>query len=161
MTPQEVAERVREGMYAQDDAVRALGIAITAIGPTSATATMAVRPDMLQGHATCHGGLLATLADTAFAYACNACNEVTVASGFSIDILAAAREGDVLTAVASEVRAGGRLGVYDVEIHNQRGEPVAVFRGRSYRMRGKPVVALRSPAESPDPRRSDADWPTP
>ena len=142
LTPQQIAELVRVGMYAQDDAVRALGIAITAIGPDSATAVMTVRPDMLQGHATCHGGLLATLADTAFAYACNACNEVTVASGFSIDLMAAAREGDVLTAVAHELQQGGRLGVYDVAVHNQRGEAVAAFRGRSYRKRGQAVVTL-------------------
>jgi acyl-CoA thioesterase len=83
---------------------------------------------------------MATLADTAFAFACNGYNELTVASGFSIDIVAPAKEGDVLTARAHEVSKAGRTGVYDVEVSNQRGERVAVFRGRSYTMKGKPVV---------------------
>jgi acyl-CoA thioesterase len=103
---------------------------------------MTVRADMLNGFAICHGGLVATLADSAFAFACNAHNELTVASGFSIDLLAPSREGDVLTARARELSRAGRTGVYDVEVSNQRGERVALFRGRSYTMKGKPVVDL-------------------
>ena len=87
-----------------------------------------------------HGGLVTTLADTCFAYACNAYDEVTVASGFAIDLMAPGRAGDVLTAEAVEVAKGGRTGVYDITVTNQRGERIAVFRGRSYTMKGKPVV---------------------
>lgn len=139
---QQTAEAVREGMYANDHAVRALGMTVDAVGPGCASVAMTVRRDMLNGFAICHGGLVATLADTAFAYACNAYNEMTVASGFSIDLLAPSREGDVLTAVAREVQLAGRTGVYDIEVTNQRGERIAVFRGRSYRMKGKAVVQL-------------------
>jgi acyl-CoA thioesterase len=142
---QQTAEVVREGMYANDHAVRALGMTVDAVGPGRATVTLTVRRDMLNGFAICHGGLVATLADTAFAYACNAYNEMTVASGFSIDLLAPSREGDVLTAVAHEVQLAGRTGVYDIDVTNQRGERIAVFRGRSYRMKGRAVVPVAPP----------------
>ena len=138
--PQHQAERVRESMLAHDHATRSLGIEIVAIGPGSATATMTVRRDMLNGHATCHGGLIATLADSAFAFACNAYNEVTVASGFDISFVAPGREGDVLTATARELSRSSRTGVYDIDVRNQRDERIAVFRGRSYTMKGKPVI---------------------
>ena len=115
---------------------------VTAISPTSATVTMTVRADMLNGHATCHGGFITALADSAFAFACNAGNEMTVASGLSIDFLAPGREGDVLTAEGVEVSRAGRTGVYDVTVRNQRGELIAVFRGRSYTMKGRQTVAL-------------------
>jgi acyl-CoA thioesterase len=101
---------------------------------------MTVRADMLNGFCICHGGLVATLADSAFAFACNAYNELTVASGFGIDIFIASKEGDVLTARAEEVNKAGRTGVYDIEVRNQRGERVAMFRGRSYTVKGKQVV---------------------
>lgn len=140
ITPQQLAERVRDGMYANDRATQALGMRITEIGPGSATVTMTVREDMLNGHAICHGGFIATLADSAFAFACNAYNELTVASGFSIDLMAPARLADVLSARCTEVSKAGRTGVYDVEVTNQRGERLAVFRGRSYTLKGKPVV---------------------
>ena len=138
---QATAEMVRDGMYPQDHATLALGMAVQAIGPGTAVMTMTVRRDMLNGHQTCHGGMIATLADSAFAFACNSYNELTVASGFSIDLLAPAREGDELTASASEMSKAGRTGVYDVEVRNQRGERIAIFRGRSYTLKGKPVVA--------------------
>jgi len=140
-SPQQTAEHVRERMYANDRAVRELGIAITEVTPGHASARMTVVANMLNGHLTCHGGYLATLADTAFAYACNSYNELTVASGFSIDLLAPAREGDVLNAHAAEVSKAGRTGVYDCEIRNQAGVRIAVFRGRSYTLKGKPAVA--------------------
>jgi acyl-CoA thioesterase len=140
MTPQQVADHVREHMYARDRAAQHLGIQITEMGPGTATLTMAVRPEMLNGFDICHGGYITTLADTAFAYACNSYNELTVASGLTVDFVAPGRGGDVLTAVGKEVSLTGRTGVYDVTVTNQRGELVAVFRGRSYRMKGKPAV---------------------
>lgn len=139
-TPQQVAESTRESMLKDDHATKALGIHIAAVGPGTCTATMTVRQDMLNGHAICHGGLITTLADSAFAFACNAYNEITVASGFDVNLLAAARLGDVLTAQAVEVSKAGRTGVYDISVRNQRGEAVAAFRGRSYTMKGKPLV---------------------
>lgn len=139
LSPQQTADRVREVMYANDRAAKALGIRILEVGPGRAVLTMRVREDMLNGHDLCHGGLVATLADTAFAYGCNAYNEVTVASGFSIDLIAPGRLGDELTASCVEVAKAGRTGVYDIVVANQRGEHMAVFRGRSYTARGKPV----------------------
>jgi acyl-CoA thioesterase len=139
-TPQQIAEASRDAMLKDDHATKALGIAIDAVGPGTCTATMTVRQDMLNGHAICHGGLITTLADSAFAFACNAYNEITVASGFDVNLLAAGRLGDVLTAQAVEVSKSGRTGVYDITVTNQRGERIAAFRGRSYVMKGKPLV---------------------
>jgi acyl-CoA thioesterase len=139
-TPQQIAEASRDAMWQGDRASRSLGIVVLAVGPGTATLRMTVRDDMLNGHDICHGGLVTTLADSAFAFACNAYNELTVASGFDVNLLAAAREGDVLTAVASEVSKAGRTGVYDIAVHNQRGEAVAAFRGRSYTMKGRALV---------------------
>jgi acyl-CoA thioesterase len=140
-TPQQVAEAARDAMWANDRASQALGIQVLAVGPGSATLTMTVRTDMLNGHDTCHGGLLTTLADSAFAFACNAYNEITVAAGFDVNFLAAARQGDVLTATARELSKAGRTGVYDIVVTNQRGDSIAVFRGRSYTAKGRAVVA--------------------
>lgn len=139
-TAQQIADAARDAMWAGDRASKALGLRVLAVGPGSATLAMTVREDMLNGHDVCHGGLVATLADSAFAYACNAHNEVTLASGFDINLLAAARLGDVLTATCHEVLRSGRTGVYDAEVSNQHGQRVAVFRGRSYSAKGKPLV---------------------
>jgi acyl-CoA thioesterase len=109
---------------------------------------MTVRADMLNGHAICHGGFIFTLADSAFAYACNSYNLTTVASGCAIDFVAPAREGDVLAAMARERSVSGRTGVYDAEVTNQRGETVAYFRGKSYRIKGHVVE---------DPRRREQE----
>jgi acyl-CoA thioesterase len=141
-SPQQIADLVGQDMYARDRASQALGMQVVEIGPGRSVLRMAVRDDMVNGHAICHGGLMATLADSSFAFACNSYNELTVASGFSIDIVAPARLGDVLTARCQEVSKAGRTGVYDAELTNQRGERVAVFRGRSYTLKGKPVVEL-------------------
>ncbi len=140
MTPQQVADATRDAMWAGDRASRLLGMQVAAVGPGSARLTMAVREDMLNGHAICHGGLITTLADSAFAFACNSYNEVTVASGFDVNLVAVARLGDQLTAQADEVSKAGRTAVYDVTVRNQRGETVAVFRGRSHTMKGRAVV---------------------
>lgn len=137
---QRTADRVREGMFRNDRASKLLGMRIEAVTPGRATLSMAIRDDMLNGHDICHGGLITTLADSAFAFACNSYDELTVASGFSVDLLAPGRLNDVLTARCTEVSKAGRTGVYDCEITNQRGERVAVFRGRSYTIKGKPAV---------------------
>lgn len=139
--PQQIADFVGNGMFANDRATKGMGIEVISIAPGRATLSMTVRESMLNGHATCHGGFIATLADSAFAFACNSYNELTVASGFSIDFMAPAKLGDVLTAMCTEVSKAGRTGVYDTEITNQRSERIAVFRGRSYTIKGKPAVA--------------------
>jgi acyl-CoA thioesterase len=126
-------------MFARDRASQALGIRITGVGPGHAELAMTVRADMLNGHAICHGGFIFTLADSAFAFACNSYNLTTVASGCAIDFVAPAREGDVLTAVALERSVSGRTGVYDIEVTNQHGERIAFFRGKSYRIKGHVV----------------------
>ncbi len=131
---QAIANRVRDVMFADDAASRMLGLRVTEISPGRAVATMTVRADMLNGFAICHGGLIATLADSAFAFACNSRNALTVASGFGIDILKSARLGDVLTATAEETSLAGRTGLYDITVKNQNGELIAVFRGRSHRL---------------------------
>ncbi len=141
LSPQQTADRVRQHMWAADTACHALGIRVLSVTPGHAVLEMTVRADMLNGHAICHGGLIATLADSAFAYACNSYNHLTVASGFSIDLLAPGRLDDVLTARAAEVSKAGRTGVYDIDVTNQNGERLAVFRGRSYSMRGKHVFS--------------------
>ncbi|SFS02211.1 acyl-CoA thioesterase [Mitsuaria sp. PDC51] len=141
LDPQRIAEAVRDTMFANDRASQGLGLCIDAIGPGTATLSMTVREDMLNGFDICHGGFVTTLADSCFAFACNSHNEMTVASGFAIDLVAPSRLGDVLTARASETSLAGRIGVYDIRITNQRDELIAVFRGRSYRMKGRPVVA--------------------
>jgi acyl-CoA thioesterase len=131
-----LAERVADSMYERDTATQALGIRIAHVGPGYAELAMTVRADMLNGHEICHGGFIFTLADSAFAYACNSYNLNTVASGCAIEFTAPARAGDVLAARAHERQLAGRTGVYDVEVANQRGETVALFRGKSYRIKG-------------------------
>ena len=140
-TPQQTADKVRDGMFLNDRASKWLGMQILQVTPGRAVLTMTVRDQMLNGHDICHGGLITTLADSAFAFACNSYNELTVASGFVVDLLAPGRLGDVLTATCVEVSKAGRTGVYDCEVTNQHGQRIAVFRGRSYTVKGKPAVA--------------------
>jgi acyl-CoA thioesterase len=142
LSPKDIATAIGQGMYAKDSAAQDLGIRLMAISPGEATMEMTVVEKMLNGFEICHGGYFTLLADTAFAYACNSYNELTVASSFSIDLLAPVFAGDVLIAVATEVKLSSRTGVYDVEICNQNGELVSVFRGHSYRLKGKTVIDL-------------------
>ena len=121
-------------MVAADMASRAAGMKVLAVGPGRATLQMAIRADMLNGYKTCHGGIIFTLADSAFGFACNSRNLLTVASGCNIEFLAPAHEGDVLTAEATEVALKGKIGVYDVLVKNQHGVTIATFRGRSHRL---------------------------
>jgi acyl-CoA thioesterase len=138
---QALAERVAAEMWRRDDASQKLGMRIVRVSPGGAELAMTVRADMLNGHAICHGGFIFTLADSTFAYACNSYNLATVASGCAIEFVAPAREGDVLSATGREVSASGRTGVYDIDVTNQRGENIALFRGKSYRIKGHIVEA--------------------
>jgi acyl-CoA thioesterase len=127
----ELARACADRMYANDTASKALGIEIEIPEIGSAVATMRVRQDMTNGFDMCHGGLIFTLADTAFAFACNAYDDVTVAGSGTVEFLRPAFEGDELRAVALEEHRGKRSGVYAVEVVNQRAEFVALFRGRA------------------------------
>jgi len=145
VTPQQVAEAVRDAMWKDDRASQLLGIEVLDIGPGTARLRMTVRPDMLNSHAICHGGLITTLADSAFAFACNAYNESTVAAGFDVNIIASARLGDVLTATATELARTRRTGIYDIELRDQNGRRLLAFRGRSMTLLGTHIVpTLRS-----------------
>jgi len=140
--PQALAEAVAAAMWSRDRAAQALGMRIDSVGPGHATLSMPVRSDMVNGHHICHGGLIFTLADTAFAYACNAYNRNTVASGCNIDFVAPGREGDTLQAEAVERSLSGRTGVYDVTVRDGAGNTVALFRGKSYRIAGEVIAGL-------------------
>jgi acyl-CoA thioesterase len=140
--PQALAERVGAGMMAEDAASRGLGMKVEAMRPGYARLSMLVRPDMLNGFKICHGGFITMLADSAFAFACNSSNELTLAAGIVVDFVAPAEEGDLLLAEAREVVLTGRTGIYDVTVTNQKGQLVAVLRGRSHRTKNKQVIPL-------------------
>ena len=142
---QALAERVAQAMYEQDRASQGMGMRIASVGPGRAVLTMRVRPDMVNGHAICHGGVIFTLADSAFAFACNSYNRNTVAQGCSIEFLAPAHDGDVLTASAEERSLAGRTGVYDIVVRNDRDQTIALFRGKSYRIQGHVVESSGAP----------------
>jgi acyl-CoA thioesterase len=130
-SPEETAAAVGEAMYARDRASQALGMVLEEMRPGYARLCMTVRADMLNGHGTCHGGLVFALADSAFAFACNSHDVRTVAAGCSIEFLSPAREGDELVAVAEERFRAKRSGVYDAEVRRADGSLVATFRGRA------------------------------
>jgi acyl-CoA thioesterase len=134
---QRTAERAAAGLFERDRASQALGMRITGVRPGWARVAMRVRADMVNGHGVCHGGIVFALGDSAFAFACNSYNAATVGAAAAIDYLAAAREGDELTAEASELWRTARNGIYEIVVSNQRGERIALFRGRSYRIDGQ------------------------
>ena len=140
------ARAVGAHMFAADRASKGLGMTISHLGEGTATLTMTIRDDMLNGFDICHGGFLTTLADSAFAFACNSRNVVTVAAGLTVDFLAPAHSGDVLTAAASETSRAGRTGVYDIVVTNQHGRRVALVRGRSHSLAGRTVIPAKESA---------------
>jgi len=145
-TAQQIAEAARDHIRRHDRVARHLGIAIEAVGPGTATLSMTVRDDMLNAFDICHGGIITTLADTAFALACNSHGHLTVAAGLAVEFIAPARCAERLQATAQEVATAGRSGVYDVSIENQDGRIVAVFRGKSARVSRPAVDAAGSSA---------------
>jgi len=132
-----LAEQSVAALFERDRASQGLGLSVTGVRPGWAQVTMRVRPDMVNGHGVCHGGIVFALGDSAFAGACNSRNESSVAAAASIDFLAPARAGDELTAEASELWRTRRNGLYEIVVFNQRGERVALLRGRSYRIDGQ------------------------
>lgn len=142
MSSAEVARRCADEMFAKDRATRELGIAVEVNDAGSASARMEVTERMINGLGVCHGGYIFTLADTAFAFACNGYDQATFASGASIQFVRSARLGDALLAEASEQHRGRSSGTYDVTVTNQEGKLVALFRGQSRAIGapGTPVV---------------------
>jgi acyl-CoA thioesterase len=138
---QALAEAVAAAMYGRDTASHSLGMIIDAIAPGYARMSMPVRADMLNGHQTCHGGFIFSLADSAFAFACNSHNQVTVGASCTIDYLSPGREGDILSATAVEQALAGKSAIYDVKVSNQDGRTIALFRGKSHRLGGEVIPA--------------------
>jgi acyl-CoA thioesterase len=134
---QRIAERAAQALWRGDEASKQLGMSVDSCSPGRASVTMRIRPDMVNGHGICHGGLVFALADSAFAFACNSYGENAVAAAAAIDFLAPAREGDMLRAFATERWRAGRSGIYEIEVRNQRDETVALFRGRSHQVAGR------------------------
>jgi acyl-CoA thioesterase len=137
LSPAALAAKVGEAMFAVDTASKdLLQMELLACEPGRARMRMEVRAPMLNGHQICHGGLIFTLADSTFAFACNSHNKVTVAAGCSIEFLKPAHLDDVLTCEGVEQLLQGRHGIYDMKVSNQRGEVVAMFRGKSASIQG-------------------------
>ncbi|MCO7611586.1 hydroxyphenylacetyl-CoA thioesterase PaaI [Pseudomonas chlororaphis] len=142
----ELARRCAQRLFERDRASNAMGMRLLSVAPGAARLGMTVTQDMLQGHGTCHGGVLFALADSAFAMACNSYDQATVAMGCSIDYIAPAQLGDTLTADCHEQNRRGRTGHYAVRIENQQGQLIALFQGKSYKVRG-PVLTQETDHE--------------
>ncbi|OXY82966.1 hydroxyphenylacetyl-CoA thioesterase PaaI [Oceanimonas doudoroffii] len=136
LNPNELARQCAETMFANDACSQHLGLEIESVSPGEAVMTMRVQPWMLNGHGSIQGGILFTFADAAFAFACNGYNKVTIGQGCTIDYLKPAFNGEFLRARARELHRGGRTGTYDVVLENEAGETLALFRGRSYQVKG-------------------------
>ena len=139
---EKIAKTIVQAMYDADTASQERGMKIKTIRPDYAEVTMVVRADMLNGHKTCHGGMIFALGDSAFAFAVNTGNIATVAQGAQINFLKPAFENDLLTAKAAVTHQGGRTGLCDVTITNQKDETIAFFRGSSYRLKSQIIPDL-------------------
>ena len=137
MTPEEIARKSAEAMWARDDASKWLGMSLDAVGPGTAATSFTVEKHHTNGHDICHGGYIFTLADSAFAFACNSHNRLAVAQHNTITFVAPGRLGDRLTAVAKEIALFGRSGICDVRVSDQDGRLIAEFRGASRVVDGK------------------------
>lgn len=131
-----LAEQCIDVMWAEDGASQAMSMQIVSVSEGCSVVSMTVREDMVNGHGMCHGGMVFSLADSAFAFACNSQNFVAVASGACIDYLRPTFTGDELTASASVVNQGKKSGLYDVVVSDQNNRIIAQFRGRSARIGG-------------------------
>jgi acyl-CoA thioesterase len=136
MTPQEIAKKSAEALWAEDTAAREYGMRLEWVRPGEASLSMTVTRAMTNGHGIGHGGFIFLLADTAFAYACNSYNQRCVAQHCSITYLKPAHEGSRLMATAREVRRAERSGLYDISVSDESGETIAEFRGHSRKVAG-------------------------
>jgi acyl-CoA thioesterase len=139
-----LARSAVQAMFRTDRASQNLGLAILDVAPGNVRVSMTVRPEMVNGHGLCHGGVIFTFADSAFAFACNSYGEPMVAAGAHIEFLAPTPAGEVLTALATEVSRGARHGIYDVRVTRSSGETVALFRGRCARLRPPTPNGIKS-----------------
>ena len=137
MDADEIAKRSARAMWANDDASKWLGLSLDEVRPGYARLSMTVARRHTQGHDMCHGGFITTLADSAFAFACNSYNQNAVAQTNDITFVAPGRLGDILTATCEEQSKTGRSGVYDATVTNQNGEIIALMRGRSRTIKGR------------------------
>ncbi len=137
MTPEEIARKSAEALWAEDMAAKEHGMRLERVGPGEASLSMVVTREMTNGHGIGHGGFIFLLADTAFAYACNSRNQRCVAQHCSISYLKPAREGSRLVATAREVQRVERSGVYDISVRDEEGAAIAEFRGLSRTVPGK------------------------
>ena len=154
LSPQQLAEACAAAMWSSDATSQRLGMVIEHIAPGEATLSMAITGFMLNGHGLAHGGFVFALADSAFAFACNGYNQLTVGHQAAITYMAPGRKGDRLVATAREVHRAGRNGIYDVHVTNDRGEPVAEFRGHSRTVKGTHLP--EQPASDNDHRRKES-----
>ena len=136
MNKQTLAERTAQIIQREDRASRWLGMQVQQVRPGYARLTMRVTADMVNGQKVCHGGLIFSLADSSFGFACNSHNQHALTASCSIDVLAPAALGDELTAEATETAHAGRTRIYDVRVTNQEGTLIAVFRGKSAAVKG-------------------------
>jgi acyl-CoA thioesterase len=138
----QLAQDASLAMWSRDHVAKAMGMSLDEVKPGYARLSMVVRQDMVNGHAICHGGMVFTLADTAFAYSCNSYNLNTVASACHIDFLTPSHLGDTLVAEGVERAQGGRTGVYDITVKTGAGKTVALFRGKSARIKGEVTTSF-------------------
>ena len=136
---QTLAERCAQAMYARDRASQSAGMIIDAVAPGYAKVSMTLAPEMINGHHTAHGGAIFTLADSAFAFACNSRNVASVAQHCSITYVSAGREGERLVVECRETNLTGRFGIYDATVTGGDGRVVAIFRGYSAAVRGNVI----------------------
>ena len=144
MLPLQIAQKCAEIMWENDQASKGLGMKLEKVCPGKAEVSLVIEDKHLNGHGICHGGLIFTLADTAFAHACNSYNQRVVAQSCSISFLASGNSGEQLTAKAYEVHRAGRNGIYDVEVFNSSGEAIAQFRGQSRTIKGQNFEDLKT-----------------
>lgn len=137
LTPREIAARAAAAMWENDRAAQTLGVVLDSVEPGAVTASLLVEDRHLNGYRMCHGGVIFTLADVAFAYACNSYNHVAVAAFNSISYIAPVKSGERLTAIARETLNSGRHGVYDITVTSDNGHVVAEFRGNSKVIKGQ------------------------
>jgi acyl-CoA thioesterase len=138
-----IARASAEAMWGDDAASRSLGMQLISVEPGHAVLAMAITEAMVNGHDLCHGGYVFTLADSAFAFACNSYNQRTVAHHSAITFVNSARRGDRLVARAVERSRVGRSGIYDVTVTREEGLVIAEFRGHSRTIGGELVPGLK------------------
>jgi acyl-CoA thioesterase len=147
-SPDEIARACAQAMWQQDDASQGLGMEIVEVKPGHATLAMTIKPHMVNGQRIAHGGFIFTLADSAFAFACNSHNERVVAAQGNITFIRPGKLGDRLVATAREVSRSGRSGIYDVSVATDDGTVVAEFRGHSRVIAGTWLPASETDTKS-------------